>query len=126
MYAFLQSVRILNVCTVQDTIIRLIDQAQAATEADFQAGKITAKGVHMLHKFTDPVAVDIRVRPVLFLSLFTQSSGVRSRVYSGAWGYIASCHTGMLYVDECFQAGEAAAEEVHVLRARLFIYKPCI
>jgi len=41
----------------QDVMIKLLDRSQAASEEDFKAGKVYAKGVKMLHQFMDPVEV---------------------------------------------------------------------
>ena len=44
--------------------MKLLDVAQTAQEKDFQSGKVKADNVHILHKYTDAVSVNITVSSV--------------------------------------------------------------
>lgn len=46
----------------QDLMVKLLDLANASTEADFLAGRVQLEEVHFVHKYAEPVPVSIKVR----------------------------------------------------------------
>lgn len=51
-----------TIATEQDVLIKLLDLANASTEAEFQEGRVTSEQVHLLHKYTEPVPCRLKVR----------------------------------------------------------------
>ncbi|KAG2493479.1 hypothetical protein HYH03_008295 [Edaphochlamys debaryana] len=50
-----------TIATEQDVLIKLLDLANASTEAEFQEGRVTSEQVHLLHKYTEPVACRLKI-----------------------------------------------------------------
>ncbi|KAG2450719.1 hypothetical protein HYH02_004557 [Chlamydomonas schloesseri] len=50
-----------TIATEQDVLIKLLDLANASTEAEFQEGRVTSEQVHMLHKYTEPVPCRLKI-----------------------------------------------------------------
>ncbi|GLC33063.1 hypothetical protein PLESTB_000374500 [Pleodorina starrii] len=50
-----------TLATEQDVLIKLLDLANASTEAEFQEGRVSSEQVHLLHKYTEPVACRLKI-----------------------------------------------------------------
>ncbi|GFR48517.1 hypothetical protein Agub_g10412 [Astrephomene gubernaculifera] len=50
-----------TLATEQDVLIKLLDLANASTEAEFQEGRVSSEQVHILHKYTEPVACRLKI-----------------------------------------------------------------